>query len=62
MVEAKSLRDPDELAFRVSRKQRHRLLFARSFWQDQMGRPVVLKFAFVTPSSIVVLEPQDFDG
>lgn len=60
MVEVKTLRSLDEMGFRVSQKQRSRLEFARHFLEDLKNKSVLLKYAFVCRTEIVVLGTEDF--
>lgn len=60
LVEVKTLRNCEEMAFRLKKAQTNRLLFARKWFEDYSAECVELRVAFVIENDVLELGIEDF--
>ena len=61
LVEVKTLGHLENLSYRLSRKQKSRLLKVRHRFEDQMQQAVELRVLYVTEDSLLELSIEDHD-
>ncbi len=60
MVEVKTLKNMENLHYRLSEKQKQRLLRARQVWQSRTDSPVQLVLALVHAGEVIEVPIEDF--